>query len=314
MAPAGEPVQLRPLSLGEIFDRAVTLYVRNAALFSRIVLAVVVPVAILNYFASLHESASIMQLLAQIQNPAKGAPATGGSADTLYFLGMIAISVFVGAFVVVAIAAAVGEIYRTGQAHASASFSSALRRAGGILVAVLCEIAVMLVVIFAGAIAMSIVFAIAFLLFRSSPALGVTAFIAGIIVAIVWLLLMLLCYVAFAFAYTALGIEGVGGGSAIARGFSRIFNRGELLRATLVCLALVAIYIGLTVVSVSVAALFESVHLHVLTVIVSALISLVTTAFLGILLAVYYFDVRVRREGLDIAAEIEGMQSAAAPS
>jgi hypothetical protein len=61
----------------------------------------------------------------------------------------------------------------------------------------------------------------------------------------------------------------------------------------------------------SVAALFEAMHLHVLNVAITAVISLVTYSFLGILLAVYYFDVRVRREGLDMQAQMERLEPAA---
>ena len=46
---------------------------------------------------------------------------------------------------------------------------------------------------------------------------------------------------------------------------------------------------------------------------VASCISLVTTSFFGILLAVYYFDVRVRREGLDMQAQIDVLQPAASP-
>ncbi|HEY9180348.1 MAG TPA: hypothetical protein VIO32_06480, partial [Candidatus Baltobacteraceae bacterium] len=53
---------LRPLTMGEIFDRAITLYVRNFVPFSLIVLVVVVPSAVMQYFAGLHASATFTQL------------------------------------------------------------------------------------------------------------------------------------------------------------------------------------------------------------------------------------------------------------
>lgn len=314
MLPAGEPAQLRPLSLGEIFDRAVTLYARNAVLFTLIVLAVVIPIAVINYFAGLHDSGTFTQLLDQIEHPGSKTAAPGAASDMGFGMGIIAISVIVGAFVVVAIAAAVGELYRTGRAEAGTCFGYALRRTGAIIVALLCEIAVFFLVMLAGAFAMTMVFVAAFLLVRASAALGVVAFIAAFVVGLLWFLGIMLCYLAFAFAFNALGIEGVGAGAAIARGFSRIFNRSELLRATLICLALIAIYSGLMVVSISMAVLFESLHLHAISVLFTALLSLVSTSFLGILLAVYYFDVRVRREGLDMQAQIAQLQPAASPS
>jgi hypothetical protein len=94
-------------------------------------------------------------------------------------------------------------------------------------------------------------------------------------------------------------------------GFSRIFNRSELLRACAVALAFVAMYVGLIVVQMSIAATFEAMNLHIVNVAITSVISLVTYSFLGILLAVYYFDVRVRREGLDMQAQIERLETAA---
>lgn len=316
MLSAGEPALLRPLSLGEIFDRAVTLYVCNAVLFTSIALVVVLPMAIMNYFAGLHDSATFAQILAQAQHPGKAAPPVSAAAGAgmALLLAMMAVAIVLGAFAVVAIAAAVGELYRSGRAEFGASYARALRRAGAIVLALLCEIAVFAFVAFVGAFVMGIVFVAAFLLVRGSAALGVAAFVAAVIVGLLWLVVLLLCYLAFAFAFNALGIEGIGAGAAMARGFSRIFNRAELLRACLICLALVAMYIGLTVLSLAVDAVFETLHLHLISVALTAMISLVTTSFFGILLAVYYFDVRVRREGLDMQAQIAGLQPTASPS
>jgi energy-converting hydrogenase Eha subunit C len=50
-------------------------------------------------------------------------------------------------------------------------------------------------------------------------------------------------------------------------------------------------------------------HQPVLQTLVSAVISIVTTGFIGVLLAVYYFDVRIRREGLDMQSAIDRLQA-----
>lgn len=314
MLPAGAPAPLRPLSLGEIFDRAVTFYVRNAVVFTLIALVVVVPIAILHYFAGLHESGTFKQILDQIEHPTKTPAQSAANADVGFGFGIIGLSVVFGAFVIVAIAGAVGNLYRTGSADFAQSYSSALSRTGSILIVLVCEFAAFGAAIFVGAFAMGMVFVVAFLTVRASATLGVIVFILAAIIGILWLAAMMLCYLAFALAFNALGNEAVSAGGAIARGFSRIFNRAELLRAVLICLALVAINLGLTIVSFGVTAVFESLNLHVLDVLISAAISLITTAFLGVLLAVYYFDVRVRREGLDVQAQIEGLQPTASPS
>ncbi len=313
MNPATEPAWMRPLSLGELFDRAVTLYVRNFVLFTLIALVLIVPVAILQYFSGLHDSEALAQMLATIQHPGTIPPAQNGS-DTALTFGFIATAFVLNAVVLVVISAALGALYRGERPEWSACYARALRRAGAIAAALLCECAVFALVIFAGAFAIVATFFFAALLVRESAPLGLIAFAAAAVVVLLWFAAMLLVYVAFAFAYNAIGMEEASAGSAIARGFSRIFNRSELLRALVMCLALIAIYAGLSVVSMAMASVLETLKLHLLYVVVSALVSLVATSFLGILFAVYYFDVRIRREGLDMQADVERLQPLAARS
>lgn len=310
MLSAGEPELLRPLSLGEIFDRAVTLYVREFPLFALITLVLVLPVTIMQYFLSMHDSAAVLQLLDQIQHPGK-APSTQSSAVAGLTFVIIIGSVVLGAFVVVAIAAAIGAIYRGDRPRFAECFGYAMRRAGAIVVTLLCEFASMVVLVFFGGFAVGVVLAAAYMLVRFSVLLGIAAFVVAALVVLAWFALILLCYLAFSFAFNALGIEQSRVGPAIGAGFARIFNRSEIFRAVLVCLALAAIYLGVAVVSLSVGALFESLHAVALSVGVSALVSLISTAFLNILLAIYYFDVRVRREGLDMHLRLQTLRATA---
>jgi hypothetical protein len=313
MHPAGEPVALRPLSLGEIFDRALTLYVRNAALFTLIALVLVLPLAVVQYFIGLHESDSFSQLLAQIQHPGSVPAQKAGGVETALAIAMVVLAVVLNAFAVVAIAAAVGRLYRAQAVDWRACYAQALRRSAAIVVTLLAEIATLFAVFFAGIFAVTAVLVVAFLFVRASAPLGVIAAIAGAIVGVAWFIAILLCYVAYGFAFDALGVEGAAVGQAIASGFARVFNRSELLRAVLVCLALLVIYLGFAIVSITLAATLETMHLHLVNVAVNAVLSLISTALLGVLLAVYYFDVRVRREGLDMQAELEGLIVAPSP-
>lgn len=309
--PGDRAALLRPLTLGEVFDRAVTLYVRNFVPFTLIVLAVIVPMAVLQYFAGLHASSTLTQLLAQMQKPGSVPTPAQTGADGLWGLANIVVSIVLGAFAAVAIAAAAGRIYRGERIEWGACYARAFARTPAILLMVLVEIVALALVLLAGGMAIGITFGVAIVLLRVSTILAVVAFVVASIVVLLWLVFLVLCYLAFSFSYNAVGIEGVSMWQAIGSGFSRIFNRSELFRASLVALAFMAIYFGLMIVSVSVAALFESMKLHVVNVAVSAAIGLVTMSFLGILLAVYYFDVRVRREGLDLQMQMETLEGAA---
>lgn len=310
-APGDRAALLRPLTLGEVFDRAVTLYVRNFVPFTLIALAVVVPLAVLQYFAGLHASATFTQLLAQMQKPGSAPPPMQNGADGLWGFANIIGSIVLGAFATVAIAAGAGLLYRGEPIDWRACYGRALARTPAILLMLVIEIGGLAVLILAGGMVMGLAFGLAIVFLRVATVLAVVAFIFAFIVVLLWLVFLVLCYLAFAFAYNAVAIEGVGMWTAIGSGFSRIFNRGEIWRACLVALAFMAIYLGLMVVSVSVAALFESMSLHIINVAVSAAIGLVSMSFLGILIAVYYFDVRVRREGLDLQLQVDNLEGAA---
>jgi hypothetical protein len=311
MNPGGEPVLLRPLSLGEIFDRALTLYVRNIAPFTLIALLLVVPLAIAQYFAGLHQSSSFAQIIAQIQHPGSAPAQNISAAQSVWTFVTIALAVLLNAFAVVAIAAAVGEVYRGEPIEWRSAYLKALQRAGVVVVTLLAEVAVLAAVIVAGAVAVTLVFVLAYLLLRATVAVGVIVFACAFVVGLAWIIAIMLCYLVFGLAFSAIGVEQRGAGYAIASAFSRVFNRSELLRAVLVCLALAVIYVGFSMISLAVAGTLETMNQHMLNVIVNAAFSLISTALLGVLLVVYYFDVRVRREGLDMQAQIERLHPAA---
>jgi hypothetical protein len=97
--------------------------------------------------------------------------------------------------------------------------------------------------------------------------------------------------------------------AAIGLGFSRIFDRRELGRAALMVLALFAISLGMYIVLALLAALAEGVtHNLTLYELVTAPLSLISSTFTALLFAIYYFDVRVRREGLDMQSALERLE------
>lgn len=312
MSAAVEPVQLRPLGLGEIFDRAVTLYIRNIVPLTIVALAVVLPITIAQYFATANDT-SYQQLLAQIEHPGRNPATPAFPAASGWLPVFIGLALLLSPFATVAIAAATARIYRGEPVLWRDAYAVALRHWITVIVTVVCEIAFVIAVVLAGVVAISVVFASAFLLVRAVPAAGVVVFILAAIAFLVFLLFLVMCYMSFAFAFNAIGIEEVPFNTAISRGFSRIFNRTEIGRAAVISLALMAVYAGLTTVSMIVATLLMGfTHLTALNSIAQGIVTLISTAFLGLLIAVYYFDVRVRREGLDLAADIQQLQSPAA--
>jgi hypothetical protein len=310
MSVAAEPVQLRPLGLGEIFDRAVTLYVRNIVPLTIIALVIVLPLTVLQYFAA-GSDASYQQLLAQIQHPGK-TPATPNVPMPGWTFLYLGVAIVLAPYATVAIAAAAAMIYRGQTVDWRGAYGVALRHWGAVIMTVLCEIFLLIALMFSGAIVLGIAFGIGAVLVRFAAPVAVFVFIVAAVMAVAFLLFIVLFYLAFGFSFNAIGIEELPFNKAISRGFARVFNRTEFGRAIVISLALVAVYIGLMVVSMAVSGIVLGiVHVAALNSIAQGIVTLISTAFLGLLIAVYYFDVRVRREGLDMQAEIERLATPA---
>jgi hypothetical protein len=97
---------------------------------------------------------------------------------------------------------------------------------------------------------------------------------------------------------------------SLSLGLARIFNRTEFWRALLFAVAAGATVFGGSMMFgiLAIAAAFA--HLPGLQAIIEALARAVITPFAVVLLAVYYFDVRIRREGFDLEASLERLSAA----
>lgn len=308
-------MELRPLGFGEIFDRAITLYVRNFWPFLAIVLVLIVPLAVLQYVLDSSQSAQISQALRILTHPGAPPPPFGsmfspGEIGTL--VTMVIVYYALWPFVFVAVAIGVARLYRGRPVEFGACYRSVLPRWGAIMLTELATIAVFIlwyVALFA--VLMLSVF-VAALLSQVAVFLGVIAFVFALLLVLASLLLLALLLVALAFAMNAVVIEEIGPAAAIASGFGRVFGGKELPRALAFALAAFAVILGAQLVgsAVALAALF--VHSVLLEVVVSALLRAALAPFSIVLVAVYYFDVRIRREGYDLEAELERI--AAAPA
>ena len=62
-------MELRPLGFGEIFDRAVTLYIRNLVPFATIVIVFVLPISIMQYLLDLGSQPEFSTILRDTSAP-----------------------------------------------------------------------------------------------------------------------------------------------------------------------------------------------------------------------------------------------------
>lgn len=313
MSIAGDALPLRPLSIGEIFDRTVTLYVRYFGLFTLIMLVVVLPVTVASYFA-MYGSTTYQQVLQQAGHPSHTAASSTLMLSSLLQLEgilmlVLLLQLLLLPFANTATASAVGDLYHARRPTWRQSYAAALRRWPAILGAEFMTLVIMGGALFSGAMAFGAVLAASIFLARGSTAAVIAAGFVVILLVVAWMLAMALCAFAMGFAFIAIVVEHVGVFSAISSGFARIFNRKEIGRGVVVFLALIAISIGLYVVLAMVAGLAQGLtHSFALYGIVTAPISVVSSTFTALLFSVYYFDVRVRREGLDMQTQLDRLE------
>jgi hypothetical protein len=290
-----DPVALRPLGFGEIFDRAITLYLKNFLPFVGIALIALVPFAFIEYAMGSSQSSVLTQLLGQLSHPTSTAPLPTGTASFvgLIFLGGL-LALLIQPLVYGAIAFGVERLYK-GETVAfrpcmGASWAHWPRIMGLVGLAVASAIAAYLVLVIAVVAVVLIGLATHGML--ALVVLGVVGFVA-LFIGIIWL------FVAWTFALYAIVVEDIGVIEAIGSGFRRVFNRKELWRALglAVCSTIIAFVAQLLLAVVALlAGHFGAMWLQSA---IQALSSLLVVPFSVIVLAIYYFDVRVRREGLD---------------
>jgi hypothetical protein len=311
MSIAGDALPLRPLSIGEIFDRTVTLYVRYFGLFTLIMMVVILPLTVASYFST-YGSGTYQEVLHQATHPSS-TPSPVVISRLLQFEGILMLVLLLQLlllpFANTATASGVADLYRSQRPTWRQSYAAALRQWPAILGAELMTIVIIGAATLAGAFAFGAIFAAGLFVVRGSTGAIIVFGVLMAVFMIAWLLSLALCIFAMGFAFISIVVEKAGVFPAISSGFARIFNRRELGRAVLVFLALTAISIGLYIVLGIVALLAQEIsHSLVLYGILTAPISLVSSTFTALLFAVYYFDVRVRREGLDIQTQLDRLE------
>lgn len=262
---------LRPLSVGEIVDAAIKVYRRNALTMFKLVAVVVIPVQILSILIGLSTTpeASVVQPPVTPGGPpqidfGELAPAIAG-ALTSGLLAFVATALATGACF-----KAVADAYLGGAPDARESFGFARARLGSILW-----------VSFLGAILTALLFLL--------------LVVPGIYVTVAWTV-----------AVPVLLFEGVRGAGALGRSRRLVKGRwwpvaGALLLGLLVA-AVVSIVIGAVLGGVLALGAGQSQAAGTIVGgIVNIVGSIIATPFQAALVSIIYFDLRVRKEGLDVA-------------
>lgn len=304
---------LRPLSIGEMLDRAVALSVRYFVPLALIWAVFIVPLTIAQYFGTADSAKAFSSIVDALSRTGHGAdpqavlrnlqlPQVFNGFTVAYAMLLLFVSPLASA----ALMTSVSEAYLAGRPSSLAQAYRAGAREWLPLIGVvalwlglglLAYVALGLVVL---------VLAVAFaLLFAVSKAfagifLGVTLIVAtlGIFAAAI------LAGLALQVSYYTQVIERVGVVRSFTLGIARVFGK-TLRRSLVVGLALAAVYVGLTlVVSIGQWTLFGILHSNVLGLSFAALVGVAIAVFINVFMCLYYYDIRVRIEGFDLQLAI----------
>jgi hypothetical protein len=305
-------MELRPLGFGEIFDRAITLYIRNFIPFAGIVAVVVLPLAVLQYMIDLSSMPQFDQAIKILTHPSSAANAQPIMPSFLtdprvaiLFVVTIVVVYAIYPFALNAVAVGVARLYRSRPVLFAACYRASLRRWPQVIGMLLLEFVIFIVWYVAFILVVALTVALTVLVSQAQLVLGIfVGIIAGLVI-LGGLLMLAPLFVSLTFAMNAIVIEERPVTTALGLGFARIFNREEFWRSILFALSSLAILMGAGMLAgiFSYIALFF--HQIALEVVVTSLFRAAIAPFSIVLMAVYYFDVRIRREGFDLEAGLE---------
>ncbi|HTU83105.1 MAG TPA: hypothetical protein VMF61_13305 [Candidatus Acidoferrales bacterium] len=310
-------MELRPLGFGEIFDRAITVYVRNFIPFASLVSVVIVPLAVLQYVVDRSSTSEIDRALEILAHPTKAAPpvlpgfmTSPGAA--LAFVLLLIVVWAVWPFALNAVTVGVARLYRGSAVDFRACYRASLQRWPSVLALLLLEAAIFIAWYVGFVIAVAVVAVLATLIARASVPLGVFVGVFGAIVFVAGLLVLAPLIVALTFAMNAIVVEERSAVAALNAGFTRVFNRHEIWRALLFSIAAGAVMMAASSLTGLLAFFFIFHHWIAAEVIVTSVFRAAIAPFSIVLLAIYYFDVRIRREGYDLEAGLDRLTQAPA--
>jgi len=304
-------MELRPLGFGEIFDRAVTLYIRNFIAFAAIVMVLVLPLAILQYFLDRAAQPQFDAMLKVFTNPGhvvtQSFPTIYDSPLTVAILVLTLLVVYlIWPFSLNAVAVGVARLYRNRPVDFRACYEVVLRRWLQILSLMLVELLIIVGWYVAAILIIVAVFVVVAALSTASTAFAFWfGFLGFIVVFAAMIPLLAPLFVALTFAMYATVIEESPVVASLLLGFARVFNRAEFWRATLFAIATTAVVAGASAAFSVLGMVAAFAHLPSVEAIIESISRAVIGPFGVVLLAIYYFDVRIRREGFDLESSLE---------
>ncbi|MDP9025396.1 MAG: hypothetical protein M3N13_08490 [Candidatus Eremiobacteraeota bacterium] len=293
---------MRPLTLGELLDRAVTLFVKNAWLFVALAALVYVPVAIAQLSMGDFWVWYMNEFSKVIAQP--GDPATALALDRALVQKFGPVGLFTFIILVAAgplVASAMAHVTGNLLAGTATSFGEALRfaltRWGRVVLFALLWI-VSLFAVFFGVMLVLTLLTVGLTALLKSAAIAVV-FVIAIFVATIFLIVV--ASVSMGVGFMAAIIENANVLTAFGSGIARTINRQMFWRSTIFGLVLFAISLGFSIIgSLAGFGLLAALKTGIPLVVINAVVAIIQYGFFVVFIALFYYDLRVRREGVDL--------------
>jgi len=299
-------MDLRGLTIGEIFDRSVTIYVRHLVVFTLIVLTLLAPLAVLRFLTIEPSQADFSRMMQQIAHPSATPVLPFPAQEYGAIFGLAFLALILAPFTNNAVAVGVASIYAGRLPSYAVGFARVLSRWLPLLGTAILSFLILVSVYVGMVFGLVIPVVIGSLILRGSALGFLVVMLLGLLLGIAMLLVFMQIFICCAFALYATTIENKNPGEAIGVAFRRIFNRREFWKALLIGLASIAMQIGAFIVSGAIElAIIYYLHSTALDEAFGTVLNAMLTAFVTIVLAVYYYDVRTRSEGLDLEVDVE---------
>ena len=313
---------LRPLGLGEVLDRAVNLCVKYFVPLTLIFLVYAIPLGVLQYFALPHDFSKYITLMTaamqgKTSDEAEMTRQLNESNGLSPWFGVVYLLLFFGyPLPLAAMIAATAGFYLHQPLSFGQAYGVALSRWGHL-------IGVNIMYGFAGGFLYFIIILLVFilglgvaLLYSASSAVGIAVgVILGTIFLIVTLGFVVVAMLAWQISMVSCVVEKLNLAVAFMKGISRVFTGIGLRRSLLVGCAYGAILLGIQMVAgfgeLVVIGLLKS---DLAGTVYITLVSVATAAFTTAFITIFYFDLRVREEGLDLQLAAQAAQASAIPS
>jgi hypothetical protein len=305
-------MELRARGLVELFDRAVSLYGRNVRALVGIVAVTALPLAILQYPVTRIEQPQLDAMIRFFEHPDLGAhnipPAFPSAGALALSIVLTLLEYLAWAFCLSAIAQGVDAVYRGSAIEFAACWQAVVRRWPSIA-AVLGLTLLALIAIDAAAFAV-VTIVVSLVVLLAPAALPLLAPVAVILALLSTTLTPALLAMPCVFGFYAATIESLRPAAALRLSFARIFTRAELGRSLICALALGALAFGCSAV-LDVFAILGLARWTAVYVTLDAAARTILVPFVGLVLALYYFDVRIRHEGFDLESGLSGATAGA---